>query len=75
MFERNLFSVSFESVLEHQSECAHGEPAGGHLSIRLESVQELAAAGVVRCVADHTGDPDPEYFGARSGIRVESGWR
>ena len=32
---------------------ADGEPAGGHLPVRAQSVQELAAARLVRRAADH----------------------
>src|SRR5439155_16043874 len=52
----------------------HGESAGGHFSVRAQSVQELAAAGMVGSLAGHAGDPDSQYHGASRGIRVESGW-
>src|SRR5262249_41001941 len=57
-----------QSVLEHEPARAHGEPAGGHFSVRAQPVQELATAGLIRRAVGDAGDPDPQYLGARPGI-------
>ncbi len=36
-----------QPVLEQQPRCTDGEPAGGHLPVRAQSLSELAAAGLV----------------------------
>ncbi len=50
-----LFTALNNQFWSTQSECAHGESAGGHLPVCLEPLQGLAGSGVGRRL-DHHGD-------------------
>src|SRR5262249_53911514 len=52
---------SQQPVLEQQSRRAHGQPAGGDLPVRAESVPELAAACLVGGTHHHGEHPAAEH--------------
>ena len=58
-----------QSVLEHESQCADGEPAGRDLPVRAQSLQGLAVAGLDRRPDHHFGGAGAEHH-ARVPCRI-----
>ena len=54
-----------QPVLEHQSQCADGEPAGRHLPVRAEPLCRLAEAGVDRRADHHARRAGPQHHRPR----------
>jgi phosphate transport system permease protein len=55
-----------EPVLQPEPGRPDGEPAGHHLQVCDEPIQELAGPGLGGCLPDHDGRADPECLGART---------